>query len=282
MSLTDLHRTATDLLLPSAFQSMNPRVVRVVKSKICHRGLMGRPRGRSPLGQPKRRPNSGELWGGSGDRESGRSGNFGRRRKWAVDSVVLEDGRVIKTDSVVLALGPWTCKLDVLSSLFRVYGLRPIVLLWSPKMGVQYRPTRYSLLIMLRRVGSHWTLNVHMRDVSNRGGARRSRSGYTQSNSVKMLKRVAKNVSTHFKEGEAQVTAEQACFLPSTDDGMPIIGELPGMKGCFVATGHSCWGILNGPATGAALAELVMDGKSSIVDLSSFSPARFAGSSRRH
>lgn len=93
--------------------------------------------------------------------------------------------------------------------------------------------------------------------------------------SIRMLKQVAGNVSTHLKEGEAQVKAEQACFLPSTDDGIPVIGELRGMKGCFVATGHSCWGILNGPATGASLAELVMDGRARLVDLSPFSPSRF-------
>ncbi|PSR87954.1 Oxidoreductase [Actinidia chinensis var. chinensis] len=77
--------------------------------------------------------------------------------------------------------------------------------------------------------------------------------------------------------GEATVKVEQACFLPCTEDSVPVIGEVPGVKVCYVATGHSCWGILNGPATGAAVAELVLDGRSSIVDLSPFSPARFIG-----
>lgn len=93
--------------------------------------------------------------------------------------------------------------------------------------------------------------------------------------SVEMLKRVAKTVSSHLSEGEVKV--EQACFLPCTDDGVPIIGEITGVKGCYIATGHSCWGILNGPATGAAVAELVLDGQSTLVDLKKFSPARFAG-----
>lgn len=88
---------------------------------------------------------------------------------------------------------------------------------------------------------------------------------------------MAGNVSSHLWEGEADVKAEQACFLPCTDDSVPVIGEIPGVKGCYVATGHNCWGILNGPATGAAMAELIMDGKASIVDLSAFSPSRFIG-----
>ncbi|GMH15781.1 hypothetical protein Nepgr_017622 [Nepenthes gracilis] len=62
-------------------------------------------------------------------------------------------------------------------------------------------------------------------------------------------------------EGEARVTAEQACFLSCTDDGIPIIGEILGVKGCFAGTGHSCWGILNGPTTGAALSKLILDGR---------------------
>lgn len=47
---------------------------------------------------------------------------------------------------------------------------------------------------------------------------------------------------------------------------------------CFdcakVSAGHSCWGILNGPATGKALAELICTGDSHCVDLAPFNPAR--------
>ncbi|KAK8685994.1 hypothetical protein V6N13_125022 [Hibiscus sabdariffa] len=93
--------------------------------------------------------------------------------------------------------------------------------------------------------------------------------------SILMLKRLAKNVSSHLTEEETQVKAKQACFLLCTDDSVPVIGEVPEVKGCYVATGHSCWGILNGLATGAAVAELVVDGHATIVDLSCFSHARF-------
>ena len=33
------------------------------------------------------------------------------------------------------------------------------------------------------------------------------------------------------------------------------------MAGVYLGTGHSCWGILNGPATGLMLAEMILDGK---------------------
>jgi glycine/D-amino acid oxidase-like deaminating enzyme len=47
---------------------------------------------------------------------------------------------------------------------------------------------------------------------------------------------------------------------------------VPGVAGAFVATGHSVWGILNAPATGEALAELIVDGAARTVDLSAFAP----------
>jgi glycine/D-amino acid oxidase-like deaminating enzyme len=50
-----------------------------------------------------------------------------------VESVVLEGGRVIESDSVVLALGPWSGKFEMLSSLFRVYGLRAHSIVLEPK-----------------------------------------------------------------------------------------------------------------------------------------------------
>ena len=63
---------------------------------------------------------------------------------------------------------------------------------------------------------------------------------------------------------------EQSCYLPTTYDGIPIIGKIPGVKGGFIATGHGCWGILNGPATGEAIAELLIEGKASHISLDIF------------
>ena len=40
------------------------------------------------------------------------------------------------------------------------------------------------------------------------------------------------------------------------------------------AAGRSCWGILNGPATGLALSELILDGAAAAVDLAPFRPDR--------
>ena len=72
----------------------------------------------------------------------------------------------------------------------------------------------------------------------------------------------------------APITRRQACYRPVTDDGLPLIGRVPGAAGVYVATGHGPWGILNGPATGQALAELIIEGTATSVDLRPFDPAR--------
>lgn len=68
---------------------------------------------------------------------------------------------------------------------------------------------------------------------------------------------------------------EQACYLPTTEDGTPVMGSLPGSKGCFIAAGHTCWGILMGPGSGESMADLIATGKTPNVDLVPFSAERF-------
>lgn len=66
------------------------------------------------------------------------------------------------------------------------------------------------------------------------------------------------------------VIASQACYLPYSETNRPILSGVPGVDGAFLAAGHSCWGILMAPATGLAMAELIVDGKSTSIDLSHF------------
>ncbi|KAI8617639.1 FAD dependent oxidoreductase [Chytriomyces sp. MP71] len=72
--------------------------------------------------------------------------------------------------------------------------------------------------------------------------------------------------------GKDSVIARQACFLPATADGVPLIGRVDGFSNLLVGTGNSVWGILNGPATGRALAEMIVFGESRSLDLDEFDP----------
>jgi glycine/D-amino acid oxidase-like deaminating enzyme len=76
-----------------------------------------------------------------------------------------------------------------------------------------------------------------------------------------LLRRRSKNLEgLQLSFGSDRIIARQACFRPVTQDGLPLIGKVPSVQGAYVATGHNVWGILNAPATGEALAELIADG----------------------
>lgn len=199
--------------------------------------------------------------------------------------VVLEDGREIAADAVVLALGPWTKRFSLLGSLFRVYGIKAHSIVLEPKEPDSITPHALFLTYYPAQGGKPMDPEVYPRPTGEVYICGMSAQAEVPDDpeqitpvpeSINVLKRVAASVSSHLGEGEAAVKAEQACILPCSEDDVPIIGEVPGIKGCYVATGHSCWGILNGPATGAAMAELLLDGHASIVDLRRFNPARFA------
>ncbi|GAA5993430.1 hypothetical protein JCM10908_002186 [Rhodotorula pacifica] len=77
-------------------------------------------------------------------------------------------------------------------------------------------------------------------------------------------------------KGGAKVEREQACYLP-VGSGDPVLGRIEGKegeegKGVYVAAGHSCWGICNGPGTGLAMAELLLNGKATSADVSALRP----------
>src|SRR4029450_649443 len=86
------------------------------------------------------------------------------------------------------------------------------------------------------------------------------------------LEALCRNISPAL--AAAPITARQACFRPVTEDVLPLIGAVPGIDGAYVATGHSVWGMLNAPATGEAMSELILDGAARRVDLAPFAPGR--------
>lgn len=92
---------------------------------------------------------------------------------------------------------------------------------------------------------------------------------------VEFLKQECGKISSQL--AKAEVAQTQSCCLPLAADGLPVIGKIPQTQNALVATGLGCWGILNGPATGKAVAELVTTGKVECFDCTPFAPDRRAG-----
>jgi sarcosine oxidase, subunit beta len=75
---------------------------------------------------------------------------------------------------------------------------------------------------------------------------------------------------------EANILKGWAGFYEVTPDDNPLLGWVGEPAGLAVAAGFSGHGFMQGPAIGACLAELMLDGAAKTVDISAFRPSRFA------
>jgi glycine/D-amino acid oxidase-like deaminating enzyme len=188
------------------------------------------------------------------------------------------DGGTITGDAVVIAMGPWSALAAKWLPLAHVFGLKghsivfetgtrlsadALFLEYQEATGATHSPEvfpRADGTTYVCAISSERPLPVNPADVTPDPGA------------IERLQAMCQRLSPAL--GAAKVLARQACYPPVTQDGLPLIGPVPGLQGAYVATGHSVWGILNAPATGEAMAELIIDGAARTVDLSHFDPAR--------
>ncbi len=74
-----------------------------------------------------------------------------------------------------------------------------------------------------------------------------------------------------------------ACWAGSYEmspDGHAIVGAAPGVPNLYFANGSSGHGVMHAPALGQLVAELVLDGAASALDITALRPDRFAGAAR--
>jgi glycine/D-amino acid oxidase-like deaminating enzyme len=205
-----------------------------------------------------------------------------RNKGGAVTGVRLESGETVEGDAVVIALGPWSllaCKwLNGGLSLPAVYGVKGHSLVFDTGAGtpdealfLEYQEESGEVLtpeIFPRANGTVWACAISSQPGLPIDPARVAGDAGAHAR----LEAICRGVLPAL--AEAPVVARQACFRPVTEDGLPLIGAVTGAPGAYVATGHSVWGMLNSPATGEALAELILDGGARHVDLKRFDPAR--------
>jgi D-amino-acid dehydrogenase len=97
----------------------------------------------------------------------------------------------------------------------------------------------------------------------------------------RMLEGVLRSASVFLRDWVMEERRfEWAGMRPTTPDDLPIIGAVPGFGHLYVATGHGMLGVTLAPATGAALAPLVLEDRI-VPELEPFRLDRFAGRSRR-
>lgn len=191
-------------------------------------------------------------------------------------SAVSIDGERHPADVVVLALGPWTSTAARWMALPQVFGTRmasvvlaadvPAQAVWSEFIDRSGRRTDFRIYprpggaVYVTGRPEHGTLPDDPGDI------------VPEEASCLELRRIA-GVHASVLD-DAPVLARAACYRPLTVDGLPLIGPVPGAPGAILATAHASWGILNAPATGRMVAEMIVVGSSRSIDATPFAVSR--------
>ena len=189
-----------------------------------------------------------------------------RRASGRVSGVVLSDEGVA-CERIVLAMGPWTGQVESwLGSPVPVEPLKGQIL----RLELDGPPLQQAFYrsgggyVSSKPDGLTWVGTTEERvgfDDRPTQGARES----IMREAVEMVPILS----------EARLVLQTACLRPVSEDGLPIIGEVPGWDGVYLATGAGRKGILLGPAMAKATADLVATGRTDL-PIEPFSLSRFS------
>lgn len=106
-------------------------------------------------------------------------------------------------------------------------------------------------------------------------GSTREFVGMNKNTTLEGINSIAKHIIMLFPQlKEINIIRTFAGFRPYTSDGLPILGKVKEIEGFIMAAGHEGDGIALSPITGDLIAELVVEGKTSI-PLDEFKLERF-------
>lgn len=191
-----------------------------------------------------------------------------------VDDIARENGHVtgvraggemIPCDAAVVALGVWSgplakkLGLDVPLESERGYHLE----FWNPSV----MPKTPVMVAARKIVATPMEGRLRLAGVVEFGGTEAGPSKAP-------LDLLRKSAAAVFPGLKADEVTEWMGHRPAPADSIPVIGELPNLKGAYTGFGHHHIGLTGGPKTGRILAQLISDRQPN-VDLSVYSPARF-------
>ena len=171
-----------------------------------------------------------------------------------VTAVGLSGGS-LPCDRVVVATGPWAGEVgEWLGTPVPVYPVKGEILrLAAPGPGPEHNIGRTGFYVNWKRDGLVWC------------GTTDEEAGFDDRPSVSAREGIMEGVGQIMPCLEqSRVVRHTACLRPTVEDGLPIIGGVPGWDGVYLATGAGHKGILLSPAMGQAIADLVLAGETEL------------------
>jgi glycine/D-amino acid oxidase-like deaminating enzyme len=209
-----------------------------------------------------------------------------------IEGVELSDGTKVSTERVVMATGPWTKSLvsqigvelplhierhfmAVMDAPGKARDILPFC--WVDDTRSHYaRPEGENTILIgtwsgggtgIRSVESHEEQAIHSHRVEVAG---EFDSTVSTEEAIWTLEHMASRCPDIADLG---IRPGYACMYDMSPDDMPVIDQIPGAEGLFVAAGSSGHGFKLGPAVGESLAKWALGDRSEL--LAPFSLARF-------
>jgi sarcosine oxidase subunit beta len=189
-----------------------------------------------------------------------------------VRGVQMKGGEAIAADVVVNAAGVCAKEVGLMAGINipiephhrQVFVAKPMAELPGPfPLTVDLRSGTY---VHVERNGS----------IVLGGGDHGDRRGFDESLDWSLLPRLIDAVTHRFPALEAaRIQRGWAGLREMTPDELAIVGPVTGVDGYFAAAGFSGHGFMHAPAIGRVMAELILDGKASTIDVSALSLERF-------
>lgn len=186
-----------------------------------------------------------------------------------VTGVETNKGR-IATEIVVNAAGPWSARIGTMAGM--EIPVAPLRRQWLTTTPLPDLPPDFPFVIdFAQSLYFHREGEGLLTGMSNND----EKVGFDQSVDPEWeLVHVEAAVKRMPLLENAGVASHYAGLYEVTPDAHPIIGATP-VKGFYLVTGFSGHGFMHGPVCGKLMAEIILDGKASTVDVSSLALSRF-------
>ncbi len=171
-----------------------------------------------------------------------------------VKGVRLTSGERIDAPHVVIAAGAWSAQLDGLPAPLPVHPLRGQMLAVDMRVADGASAVAFERVVgtaecyMIPRSDGRLLIGATVEDVGFQMGPTPGGLAWLIDAATAVVPGVA----------DLPILETWAGYRPGTPDDWPIIGEDPHVRGLVYATGHYRNGILLGPVTALAVAELVV------------------------
>lgn len=203
--------------------------------------------------------------------------------------MIFSDGTEVESEYVVNAAGAWASEIGKLVDMeIPIDPIRGQILITEPIPAIG-ETNAWSAEYIVRKIKPECSLTTDKRSQelgigfaisqSAEGnfliGSSREKVGYCKDTTSEVIERIAQQVIDLFPIfREVHMIRTIAGLRPATSDGKPILGEVKGKKGFFMAAGHEGDGVALAPLTGKLIADLIQ-GKGSSYNLKEFSFERF-------